>query len=696
MVDADPVRILALGDPTQDQLLLPLPPKAEQGAFDWQRYPQYVLWELEGGVCLGNTVLEDFGFSPEVVPVNDPQHVLKSLVRLRPVKESAKGRLEFSKTPERSGAKVPYPFRIDRFEGYFPAPRTETCDVLPGSSGSYPYVLVNDAGGATRCLGGGDAAKLAVAIAPDTLVLHKMHLPLDLETPLAELLRTASSRSTILVVTAEDLRASGVRLRGALSWDMALEDLWAALRCDGFLVRAKRHYAAIAILFREDGAFVLTSVDGTDSLGVAVDAQSAEGDFGDRHAGDVYGKTNVFASALLARLHHAGRAVPDAGDLARALATTRAYAAGYITVNELDGSVMPLLPQVDPHIIWAEQEPADLLTRQIGAFSDRAVALMGDVDGPEVLAEKIVKTGAKALRALPSARFGKFQTIDRVEIEGFRTIRSLIGSYLADDSRNKPLSIAVFGPPGSGKSFGIKEMVSDRNVVIREYNLSEAASEALPGYFHELRDIALTGRTPLCFFDEFDSRNCELVARFLAPMQDGTFRDGARVHPVGRAILVFAGGTAKSAAEFAGTGVTDPQEVQRRQAAKLPDFISRLGGVIDIRGINPAGGDDRHHLLRLAILLRVLLERDARHIIDGKTGEMNIQPQVLKALLTASDYRFGARSMEKILLGSALAQGRPVFGVSDLPGQALLELHLEDPAAFNEIAHSADSRVTCG
>jgi hypothetical protein len=54
------------------------------------------------------------------------------------------------------------------------------------------------------------------------------------------------------------------------------------------------------------------------------------------------------------------------------------------------------------------------------------------------------------------AAYGKYTTADRGEIERLNSIRNLIVGYLGNPTDARPLSFAVFGPPGSGKSFAVK------------------------------------------------------------------------------------------------------------------------------------------------------------------------------------------------------------------------------------------------
>jgi SpoVK/Ycf46/Vps4 family AAA+-type ATPase len=125
------------------------------------------------------------------------------------------------------------------------------------------------------------------------------------------------------------------------------------------------------------------------------------------------------------------------------------------------------------------------------------------------VAQDIVLNGVEtALDGVPLGKFGKLITVDRREVESFRSIRSLIGEYCGQ-SLNKPLSIAVFGPPGSGKSFAVKQIAASirpEEIIPLEFNLSQLSSvDDLYDAFHQVRDAALSGKLPLVFWDEFDS-----------------------------------------------------------------------------------------------------------------------------------------------------------------------------------------------
>jgi hypothetical protein len=306
------------------------------------------------------------------------------------------------------------------------------------------------------------------------------------------------------------------------------------------------------------------------------------------------------------------------------------------------------------------------------------------------LAQQIVLDGAEApLKGVPTARFGQFfETADRREIENYRSVRNLITEFINAKS-SKPVSLAVFGPPGSGKSFGVKalaeELAQSMNapMEIKTFNLSQfqaQTSEDLNNALHQVRDIGLSGKLPLIFWDEFDTDKLSWLRRFLEPMQDGTFLEGQVTHPIGKAIFVFAGGTCNSLASF-NKGLED----ESFRAAKGPDFVSRLRGYLDILGPNPVGSlrDDPAFIVRRAMLLRSLIERNCPTLLKGKS--LHIDEGVLDALLHISQYKHGARSMESLVLSSALA-GKLRFDRSSLPQMAQLDVHVNGAEFFARVS----------
>ncbi|MCD4734502.1 MAG: AAA family ATPase [Bacteroidales bacterium] len=288
--------------------------------------------------------------------------------------------------------------------------------------------------------------------------------------------------------------------------------------------------------------------------------------------------------------------------------------------------------------------------------------------------------GRKELANTPFLKFEKYLTYDRREIEALRNIKNLIDDYIEDKDAEKPLSIAVFGAPGSGKSFAVKQLAKHLKLPFLEFNLSQFADiHELDGAFHQVRDKVLENKVPIIFWDEFDSQSYRWLQYLLAPMQDGKFQEGQITHPIGRCIFIFAGGTSYTFDTF---GVEDPEypnpadseftrkkekfdiNLQRRKGFVLkkgPDFKSRLCGYLNVQGPNQLecldengkvrkengntvyNEDDIFYPIRRALFLRGLSGKKDDETLDVDYGLLN-------ALIKTTKYTHGSRSLEKILL----------------------------------------------
>ncbi|SDU13810.1 hypothetical protein [Stappia sp. ES.058] len=671
----DPVQIsrdiLLLGDPAIDHFIVALPPIGGQTSPDWAHYGTWKMWTLRGGVHMTRDMLVSHGFD---VTMAGPQHVKTS------------GECEDKKTHVESLANVryvdaagqflehrpdaPLELRVSSFGGYRTStqPALQSCISETCPDGSWPLVILNDASGGLREREDIWGPPLFERQVPDRTILHKMHLPLG-EGRLWDRVATLSEVRRILIVNANNLRASGVRLVRGLSWELVVEDLLRqAGETTGLLPKLLSGCDHLLVLFDVEGAAILSrNAASVTTLDLLFDPALAEGDVEKEQAGDLFGKMNSFTTALARGIAEAGP-LSGSGDLCgpvlRALAWQRAFAQSRLTEN---GDALAF-PMPEPS---QEQLNSCRCEKNLTLRGPKQRVVVPRSTSNRNLAESIVRNGLRVLSDVPSARFGKFFTVDRTEIEGYRAINRLIRGYLKDTGATKPLSIAVFGPPGAGKSFGIKQMVEPLKLEEKVFNLSEATADDLPGFFHEIRDENLKGRTPLCFFDEFDSHKLSLVKHFLAPMQDGTFREGARLHPIGRGLFVFAGGTSHTFRDLASKAPKEPE-------LKLTDFVSRLSGHIDVRGPDRGdNGSDDDHILRRAILLRSLLEQNAASIIDTTTGEASVDDGVLNAFLMVPAFRHGARSMEKIIQMSTLGPQASRYAVSDLPETDQLDMHVD-------------------
>ncbi len=254
--------------------------------------------------------------------------------------------------------------------------------------------------------------------------------------------------------------------------------------------------------------------------------------------------------------------------------------------------------------------------------------------------------------------------VDRREIEGFTAVEALMRKYVGEVKKQnqleneseislRPMSVAVFGPPGSGKSFAVKriaEAIEGEGISFEtlEFNLSQfTSSDQLTSAFQTITNARADRKLPLVFFDEFDSRfeNAELgwLRYFLAPMEDGSYRGQS----VKTAIFVFAGGTSSTFSDFSMMNRSQTTEAYIRfSQAKGTDFVSRLSGHLNIIGVDPQDENDDLYSLRRAILIRSQLE--IRQSLQDE-DRANIDPALLRALLRTPIYRHGGRSIRTIL-----------------------------------------------
>lgn len=519
----------------------------------------------------------------------------------------------------------------------------------------------------------------------------------------------------IVHVTVNSLRESQIQISRGISWERTAQDLFWELRYHLFgqpllAQHTSWNCAHAVVTLNAAGALLFSPQNDVVNGGSAVlvySPKTMEAEWEKGYPGKVVGSASCFSAALAVELAQAA----DRPDLEKAVRAAlcglrELYRDGYGKVDKsaqrfnclafpyaaisttITASLQGQAPKNKDDLFVTGGIPADLAQTRAAKAGDPTWSLLGQ--NPMDLAIKIVKQGTKAVfTTLPVASFGGLETADRREIEGFRGISNLLQEYI-DKRESKPLSFAVFGPPGSGKSFGVKEIAKglSRDAEIKTFNLSQFGSPTeLIAAFHQVRDLGLSGKLPVIFWDEFDTKlhtDLGWLRYFLEPMQDGTFLEDQITHPIGRAIFVFAGGTRASFERF-----SHPKDAVAFRDAKGPDFVSRLRGFLNILGPNPIGGNpeqDKGHVIRRAILLRSMLSRTYPNLLNGDKVQMD--DGVLSAFLRVRFFRHGARSMESILAASAL-NGKTYFGRSCLPPLPQLGLHV-DGVEFQALVEEMD------
>jgi hypothetical protein len=517
------------------------------------------------------------------------------------------------------------------------------------------------------------------------LILLKMRYPVA-EGRLWEALSKTYADRLVCVVAADDLRRKPLRLSRALSWEATLDDLSIVLATGELDLLKCRH---LIVTFSLDGALWLDRSDHPERACFCFDPQRVEGEWAGQFDGESFGYQRAMTAALaygLARSHKENteldlRAAIKAGLLAMRDLCEKGHGLVKDVLMKDEDFGYPI-KRIVKKICSACNTGEGLADRRLQwppsttNWSIVEALLPGELFE---LAKRVVKRGTQELNCVPHAQFLRLVTADRAEIEALRHIRLLMQAYDKNLKPKRPLSIGVFGPPGAGKSFGIEQLAEDLfgKEAFRKFNLSQFRDSAeLNGAFHQVRDIALAAQTPVVFWDEFDSRELYWLQYLLAPMQDGRFQDGQLNHAIGKCVFVFAGGTSSSLTEFSPR--QDKPQYRRFQLCKGPDFVSRLDAFMDVLGPNRrpscVGAQGRQSCDNTYVLRRALLIRS--YLGCGPTDVVNFDDGLLNAMLLVSEYRHGARSLEKLIEmvrdGNALVVRR-----SRLPRPEQLQMHVD-------------------
>ncbi|GHU66154.1 hypothetical protein FACS1894184_03450 [Clostridia bacterium] len=288
---------------------------------------------------------------------------------------------------------------------------------------------------------------------------------------------------------------------------------------------------------------------------------------------------------------------------------------------------------------------------------------------------EFIRKGIGDIKSLPRFEIGEFITFDRNEIESYNNIYNIFLKY-SHSIEQKPLSIAIYGTPGSGRSFGIKQIAQNvfpiDKLEIAEYNESQFSDYAdIESAFQFIREIKLDDKMPIVFFNSFGSKENNWLKHFSTPMQTGEFVDKRGKHKFGKCIFVFI--------EDINTNTINDSV-----------FISGLNAALNIASINPSERiskkedelidkdtsarkcNDRHYLLKRALVLHSFCEEDKEFF--------RIDDSVIWAMLRTSKYRYGVRSMRSLYEMYRIK--KDALAPAILPSKTQLSLYVEDSATF--------------
>lgn len=680
METKQPTRAVVAGDVTVDWLEWPV--AARQGtagatcSSNWRLHDGIRLTARPGGALLLAGLLQAAGIASVAAPeMPDPERVpatevLHSRVRLARFAVSTDGhsRDRVWRVKDDCGYTGPDSGRLDPL-------RFRNDDPLAD------LVVLDDAGNGFRDEPSAWPQALAAA-GRQPLVLLKMSRPLATG-PLFQKLTRSHGDRLVVVIDGDDLRCEGANVSRRLSWERTAKDLvWQMAN--------NRRLAALAacrnlvIRFGLDGAIHRTAGADRVSAVLYYDPARIEGEFDEQHPGEMIGLGAAFLAALACQVAEGGLDQIGEGARAGIAASRRLLETGFGMSSQEPHWIVDRLFEASSHDPVIADVVVPIKSSLTSADPDFWTILQESAhERLEAVALNYVERGADpVLDRVPVGRFARLRTIDRAEIEGYRSIENLISEYLGAGYVKRPLCIGVFGPPGAGKTFSVKQIaqsVGEGVVQSLSFNVAQWESPRdLASAFHRVRDVVLEGKVPLVFFDEFDASFDGIplgwLKFFLDPMQDGRFKDGESSHPIGKAILVFAGATSSSLAEFT-REEGDGSAMERFRMVKGPDFVSRLRGYVNILGINQRDDQDRLYVIRRAMALRAQLETGAGQLMDH-SGRISIDPGVLRALIKIPKYRHGMRSLES-LIDMSMLSGRDTFEQSALPPAPQLELHVD-------------------
>jgi hypothetical protein len=685
------------GDVAIDHLYHIIPQKDEGN--NWQLYPSLQTTLLPGGAFILTRFVQEAvkatGLTAEIEGQRFPDD--PEGPEARKMIQSKVWLAKYEEEDKKSGK--PAIFRVEKFHGYSTPQGTKpVMPPLEKDSGTADLLILDDAGNGFR----EQENNFPKAVQNEnTLVVYKMSRPLA-KGKLWEKV-SVGKKDWVLVLRANDLRlCSNVNVSKALSWERtAMEMAFGLKRNPSLLELQKAPY--LVVLFGTDGALLVSNNQDEKPL-LIFDPENLEGGFTSSVKRESLSTGSAFIASFSTALLQDGMEGLVNGIKCGLSSMRNLVRQGFhVTENHVQYPFAPIFGGEKYHFSECSLEVSiDLNSADPDYWRilDEKTRLSKPLATEEIVRKK--KPGI--LGEIPVGIYGKLQTFDRSEVEQFNAIKNLILEYLDDPKTSRPLCIAVFGPPGAGKSFGVKQVLGSLGrgeIPTMTFNISQYASyDDLVADFHKIRDKVLTGAVPVAFFDEFDSDRDHhplgWLKYFLSPMQDGEFREGEAIHPLGKSIFVFAGGTRSSfndfeqnleSDSFKSKPLTDDEikkEKQRRleqfREAKGPDFVSRLRGFINILGPNPnpqGNKPDNTFMVRRAKILRETFSTTEKtRQLFNSVGDLQIDESVLRAMLNVPFYRHGNRSMSALLDMSRLT-GKNRFDLSALPTPDQLDMHVD-------------------
>lgn len=535
-------------------------------------------------------------------------------------------------------------------------------------------------------------------------------------------------KKLITFTTINNLRSSSIPISQGLSWEKTIFDIINAFdekkRIRGSINPAKDLLTSrfIVVMVDRFGCLIVENKDDNRDFRLVYNSRELEDNNEISIKGEVFGLiSSTMVHVLKSMIENNNRLEIDVitkGLINGLNAVTKIFNEGFQVVNPKDPEKVKevIFPFDYWHVNGDEISKSFQIMPLVKIEKNWSIVQhkYPDVEEFNDFLRGIVINGLETepVREIPIIRFGKFTSADRFEIEQLLDVKKMIEDHLTKSITMRPLSIAVLGMPGSGKSFGIREMISSienikENYVFLEFNLTQFSGQNdLMSAFNEIRNPTLEGKHVLVFWDEFDSSKNDngiefgWIKNFLAPMQDGFYYEGPRQYSLGSPIFFFGSSKASSWGSF--IKLYKDQKNYFIEPEKFNDFLSRIHGHIEIKGINPMMFEEVKNnkkivnkeltifknqsvYLRRSMLIRSLLEKHAPGIFVKKIAdtEKYLQKSTMKIdsklldwfLFGIKEYRYEIRSLESIIQMSQL-QGKREFTLSSLSTEDQIKSHI--------------------
>ena len=464
---SSPKTILVTGDASIDWFQTVLPPDPAASDRNWMMQPRILRQPLPGGVFLladlceratgGKVSRPLLKESPDAIPYGAMVTTEVELERAGDAKDrlQVRGYPGYAFAPEGASGRSQVDFPVDASEA--------------------KVVVIDDAGNGFR----DEPARFPKGIKPGSCIVHLQCRPLGSGSLWSEWMHGEAGRACgsnrVLVVDGEDLRRAGeVSLSRALSWERTALEFTGQLQSNPILKGLAR-CPNLVVLLGTDGALWFRDGKPARTL-LYFDPGRLEGGFAGEFTPKGPGIRMAFTAFIAARLAREGitglgEGIRDGLWAARKVSLlgldfkdhTISHRFATLDSDSIRSPIESQQGKKPVHSEFAEVEVP--MEAALGATSVPHWTILEEKTRArriEIAREIVLRGNHKAMGEVPDIRFGPFlNSFDRREIEAFSSIRNLLSEYLRPSkpgSAPAPFNIAVFGSPGSGKSFGVKQI----------------------------------------------------------------------------------------------------------------------------------------------------------------------------------------------------------------------------------------------